>query len=310
MNIQQINYILAVNELKNFGLAADKCCISQSTLSTMIIRFEEEIGISIFDRKSKPVATTKEGEKILGQLKIISKEFDNLNEIIQTQKGEIKGELRIGVIPTVAPYLLPRFLTDFTSKFPKMNFVINEVTTATIIDRITKRELDVGIVSLPLDQPELVEIPLYNEKFVFYDCKTIESDKIITVDKIDFNRLWLLEEGHCMRTQIEKICDLEKYHSENNLKYQSGTIDSLMRFVRMNNGITLLPYLATLEYSDEERSKLSSFESPVPVRTIGLAVHKHFVKKHILELLELEIQDKIIPLLQRDYARERIVYPY
>jgi len=311
MNIQQIQYVLAVAELKNFGKAAEKCFITQSTLSTMIVRFEEEIGITIFDRKTKPATISKEGEEIIRQLKLIATEINKLNEIAESLKGEITGNLKIGVIPTVAPYILPHFLEDFTGKFPKMDFEISEITTAVIIDSLIKRELDVGIVSIPLEQSDLLEIPLYNETFVLYDCQSKNGRKL-QIEDIDHERLWLLEEGHCLRTQVQKICDFDQdtVRVNSNFKYKSGTIDSLMRFVKMNKGITFLPYLATLEFNKEDQKKINNFEAPIPVRTIGLIYHKHFVKKQVLEELKLNIQNKIIPLLKKNNPlKEKILNP-
>ena len=311
MNIQQIQYVLAVAELRNFGRAAEKCFITQSTLSTMIVRFEEEIGITIFDRKTKPATVTKEGKIIIRQLKLIASEINSLIEISESLKGEMAGNIKIGVIPTVAPYILPRFLEEFTGKFPKMNFEISETTTAAIISGLIKRELDIGIVSTPLQQPDLFEIPLYNEKFVLFDSQ-IKHRSRSKLEDIDHSRLWLLEEGHCLRTQVEKICDFDqsKASLNSNFKYKSGTIDSLMRFVKINKGTTFLPYLATLEFNKEDQKKISDLGDPVPVRTVGLVVHKHFVKKQVLDQLKKIILKRIIPLLKNQYLqKEQIINP-
>lgn len=310
MNVQQIEYVIAVSKLRNFGKAAAQCFITQSTLSTMIARFETEIGVIVFDRKTKPVSITKEGEQIIQQLKIISKEIANLNEVVNALKGEIVGHLKIGAIPTVAPYLFPLFLYDFIKKFPKVHFEISEITTEKIMDSLKKRDLDIGIVSTPLEDSEIIETPLYNEPFLLFDSDNNKQSENFTIGDIDFNRLWLLEEGHCMRTQIEKICDLrEKRILNGNLDYKSGTIDTLMKFVNKNRGLTLLPQLAVLDLPESEHIHLKKFKAPIPVRTIGLVVHKHFVKKNILELLKGEIQAKVIPLIEKNKEGERVVNP-
>ncbi len=309
MNIQQIEYIIAVGELKSFGQAAEKCFITQSTLSTMIAKFEGEIGIKIFDRKTKPVTVTKEGKTIIQQLKVIAKELDNLQEITNTLKGEISGTLKIGVIPTVAPYLLPLFLNKFIRKLPNVHFIISEMTTEKIVEKVEKRELDIGIVSIPLNNSNLKETLLYHEPFLLFDKVEGMIEHHFMVDDIDFDRLWLLEEGHCMRTQIESICNLRSKRTINrNLDYKSGTIDTLLKFVNRNNGVTLLPYLATLDFPESERSYLKEFSSPVPVRSIGLVVHRHFVKKGILKLLKKEIQTQIEPLITIE-AEQKIIAP-
>ncbi|NLP58092.1 hydrogen peroxide-inducible genes activator [Lutibacter sp. B1] len=310
MNIQQIDYILAVNELRNFGNAADKSCITQSTLSTMIGKFEDEINIKIFDRKTKPISLTKEGIAIIQQLKIISKEITTLKEVVQSLKGELSGELKIGIIPTVAPFILPEFLNDFAKKFPKITFSVSEKTTDVITELLIKRELDIGILAIPVGMNDLEEIPLYNEPFVLYDCSKNNVNSFVNIENIDFNKFWLLEEGHCLHTQVQKICDYGGNRNNNNINFnfKAGSVASLIRFVKINKGLTMLPYLASLDLSPAEYKKITHFQSPVPVRTIGIVVHKHFVKKQLLNLLEREIKDKIQPMLN-SRGEEFVVSP-
>jgi len=310
MNLQQIDYIIAVGELRHFGQAAEKCFITQSTLSTMIGRFEEEIGILIFDRKTKPVTITKEGVEIIQQLKVVAKELENLEEVVQTLKGEISGTLKIGVIPTIAPYLLPLFLNNFIEQLPKVHFVVSEMTTEQIIEKISTRDIDIGIASIPLNNPTLVERPLYEEPFFLYDKSNDTPSGNFKLADIDFDRLWLLEDGHCMRTQVESICGLQKRRpTRNNLDYQSGTIDTLLKFVNSNNGMTFLPHLATLDLSEQERLHLKTIQAPVPVRIIGLLTHRNFVKKGLLDLLEEVIQKKVKPLIVEQNRQQLIISP-
>lgn len=309
MNVRQFDYILSVAELKSFGQAAERCNITQSTLSTMVAKFEDEIGIQVFDRSTKPFSITKEGESVIQQLGIITKEIRVLNEVAQSIKGEHVGTIRIGVIPTVAPFLLPLFLKSFTNKFPKIDFIISEMTTERIVDLLKKRELDIGILAIPLGYSSLTEIPLYNEPFVLFDCNPKQSKTLVSFEDIDFNRMWLLEEGHCLHTQVKKLCDLNNMDqkAEVNFKFKAGSIDSLIRFVRINEGMTLLPYLATLDFLESDRKKIEPFLSPTPVRTVGLLVHRHFVKKQILDVLQEDINKYIIPLL--DSNTEEYVVP-
>lgn len=310
MNVRQYEYILAVAKLKNFGLAAEKCFITQSTLSTMIGKFEDEIGIKIFDRKTKPITITQEGEIIIQQLKVLDKEIETLKETIQSIKGELVGEIKIGVIPTVAPYLLPEFLNDFAKKYPKIKFSVSEMTTDTIVTLLEKREIDIGILAIPLENKRLVEIPLYNEPFVLYNCSNEQNKEYTSLETIDYSKFWLLAEGHCLHNQVTNICDLEssKKNDEVNFNFRAGSIESLVRFVKMNNGLTLLPYLACLDFFPKEYQKVTHFKPPVPVRTIGLVVHNHFVKKQLLDLLKKDIQDKVLPLLKPS-EEEYVVSP-
>jgi len=310
MNVQQLKYIIAVGKELSFGKAAEQCFVTQSTLSTMVARFEDEIGVKIFDRKTKPITITKEGEAVINQLKIVLKELDNLGEIVSDLKGEMSGSLRIGVIPTVSPFLLPLFLNDFIKKFPKVHFEISEITTAKIISELKNRTLDIGILSTPLQETDLIETLLYNEPFLLYDQADPRGGVVKDINHIDGKRLWLLDEGHCLRTQVETICSLQKTRALDwNLEYKSGTIDTLMRFVKKNNGVTLLPFLATLDFLDNELTYLKHFKTPIPVRAISLVVHKHFVKKKILNLLTKEIQDVVSPLLDKGRSKQRLILP-
>lgn len=299
MNIKQYEYILAVAELKNFGQAADKCFIGQSTLSTMIGKFEDEIGIKIFDRKTKPVTITKEGEEIIQQIKVINKEIELFGEVVQNIKGDMIGEVKIGVIPTIAPYLLPLFLNNFVKKFPKINFIISEITTPVIIELLEKREIDIGIFAIPIGNDKIEEITLYKEPFLLYNNHDTPLQTVANFESIDYNNFWLLAEGHCLHTQVNAICKMKRseLNSNINFEFKSGSIESLVRFVKSNNGITLLPYLACLEFDEVERKKLNSFQSPIPVREIGIGVHKHYAKKKLLVELKKDIQKIILPLI-------------
>lgn len=310
MNIQQIQYTLAVAENKHFEQAAEKCFITQSTLSTMISKFEDEIGIKIFDRKKKPVELTAEGQTLIEQLKVIWNDIEQFTELTKEIKGEIKGTLSISVIPTVAPFLLPLFLQDFAAKFPDLAIKVKEQTTGEIIRQIKSRELDIGIISIPVEDKDIVELKLYDEPFVFYDAKTkAAAEKAI--NKIDMSNLCLLEEGHCMRTQIIKLCEThgKDFTSKLNFEYKAGSIDSLLRFVKANHATTLLPYLSVQDLSNEEKACISNFTPPTPYRTIGLVTHRHFVKKKILEMLQEEIVTKTAPFLPNEHINGQRLLP-
>ena len=196
MNIRQIEYVLAVAEQRHFETAAEQCFISQSTLSTMISKFEEEIGIPIFDRKRKPVEITNEGQIIIEQLRLINKNIDQLNQLADEMKGVVKGKLKIAVIPTIAPFLLPLFLKEFATQFPELIIEVREHTTQVIIEKLKKRELDLGILSTPLLDDDIEEYHLYDEPFVMFDT-TGNYRAQLKVEEIALDDLWLMEEGHC-----------------------------------------------------------------------------------------------------------------
>jgi len=310
MNIQQFQYILAVAEYQHFELAAEKCNISQSTLSTMISRFEDEISVKLFDRKKKPVQLTKEGYLLIEQLKNIVNNIDQLKELVKEVKGEITGNLTLSVIPTIAPFLLPIFLQDFAAKFPNLSIKVREETTTEIIKKLKSRELDIGILSIPLNESELLEYKLYDEPFVFFDADE-QTNQLVSVKKIEMKNLYLMEEGHCMRTQVLQLCDLNDklFDSKLNFEYKAGSIDSLLRFVKSNKATTLLPYLAVNDFTNQEKSHLSYFSSPVPYRTVGLAVHRHFVKKKLLQILQTEIITKITSILSETNLKGEKLLP-
>jgi len=301
MNIQQFKYVLAVVDLKNFEAASERCFVTQSTLSTMISRFEDEIGVRIFNRKTKPVSITLEGEQIISRLRIVIHEVDSLTNVIQELKGEMIGELRIGVIPTVAPYLLPLFLTKFASRFPKINIVIKEMTTAQIQPALKERTLDIGLLAVPLEDDELVEQELYSEPFLVYDCRDEKSEYEISINNLDYSKLWLLQDGHCLRTQIFQICELSNLSAKKNVnfEFESGSMGSLLNFTKASKGITIIPYLASFDLSLEDKRNIIEFTQPIPVRSIGLLTHKFFVKKQLAKVLQEIIQESVRDLIPK-----------
>jgi LysR family hydrogen peroxide-inducible transcriptional activator len=212
----------------------------------------------------------------------------------------VKGTLSIAVIPTIAPFLLPKFLHHFAHQFPKLSIEVREQNTAEIIRNLHRRELDIGILSTPLKEPELKEYPLYDEPFVFFNMKQ-NAPTTVQPRQLDVSQICLLEEGHCMRTQVLELCDFydKDLQDQLNFRFRAGSVHSLLRFVVANQASTLLPALATMELSEAEKNKVSQFASPIPYRSVGLVVHRHFVKNKIRGLLQKEIQSVIQPLLDQ-----------
>lgn len=301
MNIQQFQYVLAVVDSKNFETAAEKCCITQSTLSTMIGRFESEIGIKIFNRKTKPVSITTEGGKIIDRLRIIDNEIGQLENVIQELKGEMVGVLKIGVIPTIAPYLLHLFLPKLANKFPQIKIIVKEIPTVQITESLKNRSLDIGILALPIIDNELTEQELYVEPFLVYDCRVNKSLSKISVNNLDYSKLWLLQEGHCLRTQVYQICERsnQSRRPKLNFEFESGSMDSLLRFTKSNEGMTIIPFLASLDFPIDDKRNVLEFINPTPSRSVGILTHKFFVKKRLaLELAKI-IQDAVLELLPK-----------
>lgn len=310
MNIHQFQYVLALAELRHFENAAEKCFISQSTLSTMISKLEDEIGIQIFDRKKKPVEITAEGRLIIEQLKKITKEIDSLAEVTNELKGVVKGKLSVAVIPTIAPFLLPLCLHKIAAKFPDLQIEVREMTTNEIMRAIKSRDLDIGIISIPMSDPEVVEHHLYDEQFVFFDARLKRGGEV-KFKQLDLSNLCLLEEGHCMRNQVMELCDLHHrvLNNQMNYQYKAGSIDSLLKFVKANKASTLLPYLATTDMPKADQRMISLFSDPMPFRSVGLVVHTHFVKKKVLSLLQSEIMSCVEPLLLKKKGKGKQLSP-
>jgi len=291
MTRSQVAYIIALDKHKNFGKAANACFVTQSTLSTMVAKFEKQIGFNLFNRKTKPISLTPHGEQIIKSLKNVQREFKLLDEHVNEAKGKEFGKISLACIPTVAPFLYPLFLNNISEKYKNIDFTIHEYTTEHIINKLLSGNIDIGIVSTPLDHKDLVEFPLYQEEFLLYDCGKKVAKSVRKVSQIDFERLWLLEEGHCLRNQIRKICELRKVKKINgNLVYNCGTLFSVLEMVKINKGITLIPSLALFKNKHIIQDNVYKLAEPVPAREIGLVVHKNFVKKRILKYLEETIE--------------------
>ncbi len=296
MNLQQLEYLIAADSYRHFVKAAEACSVSQPTLSMMIQKLEVELGVKIFDRSKQPVVPTEAGKEIIHQAKIILKEAGALKEIARSLKGELKGELKIGIIPTVAPFLLPIFLKQFLKKYPDIKVKIWEFTTEYIIEKLEKNILDVGILATPLNNPSILEQPLYKEEFFVYASKneTVLNKKYLLAEDINLKHLWLLEEGHCLRSQIINLCELKKKEvTNNNLEYEAGSIDSLIKMVDQYEGITILPELTVKHLSTKQKNYIREFKPPVPVREISLVTYRHFVKTRMLETLKQEIVENV-----------------
>ena len=303
MNLQQLEYIIAVDRLKNFVKASESCYVTQATLSMMIKKLEEELDVKIFDRSKQPVKTTEVGEKLVLQARKIISESKKLKEIIHAEKGVVSGELKIGIIPTLAPYLLPLFLKQFMQAYPLVKLIINEFTTDVIMQKLKSGDLDAGILATPLHDSAITEQVLFYEKYFLYvNAKEKGFDKNYVLPKdIDINRLWLLEEGHCMRSQILNLCTLKKQKElEEHFHYNAGSIETLRNMVDTNFGMTIIPELATHNLNSSQKKKLRVFKSPEPVREISIVTHREFLKANLIQSLKETILSVIPHEMKHD----------
>jgi LysR family transcriptional regulator, hydrogen peroxide-inducible genes activator len=287
MTITQLQYVLAVAEHKNFTLAAEKCFVTQPTLSMQIQKIEEELGIQIFDRSKKPIQLTEIGHKIVNQAKNIVNEADRIQDIVDQQKGFIGGEFKLGIIPTVMPTLLPMFLNNFIKKFPKVKLIIEELHTDEIIKRLNNGQLDAAIAATPLMEEKIKEIVLYYEPFVAYIPENHQNfeKKEIEVEDLNLDEILLLKDGHCFRDGILNLCGNVNNLEQNNFQIESGSFETLIKLADEGLGTTLLPYLHTLNLNENDQSKLRHFSEPKPAREVSLLFPKNELKIHIIDAL-------------------------
>lgn len=292
MNIQQLEYIVALDIYRNHVKAAGHCNVTQPTLSMMVKKLEEELNVKIFDRSAQPLKPTPTGEIIIAKARQILQEIRNLKEFIRDQKDSIEGEFRLGVIPTLAPYLLPKFLNSFLANHPGTSFTVMEMQTQEIIDYLKTNRLDLAILVTPLEDKEIREIPIFYEPILLYTSEHLNYYKQEKVNpkSLSLENLWLLEEGHCFRGQVMNLCSAKERKTVNQLNYQSGSFETLKAMIDNDYGYTLIPEMAV----NVKSKHVKRFIEPEPVREVSLAVHHGFVKEALLQKLRDAIL-KIIP---------------
>lgn len=287
MTITQLQYVLAVAEHKNFTLAAEKCFVTQPTLSMQIQKIEEELNVLIFDRRKKPIQLTSIGQKIVEQAKNIVNEAGKIKDIVEHQKGFIGGEFRLGIIPTIMPTLLPMFLNNFIKRYPKVKLIIEELNTDEIIFRLKNGHLDAAIAATPLQDDKIKEIVIYYEPFVAYVPNNYSiSNKIeIEISDLNLDDILLLQDGHCFRDGILNLCKNQDLIFKNSFQLESGSFETLIKLADEGLGTTLLPYLHTLDLKDKDKLKLRHFKEPKPAREVSLIYPKSELKIHIIDAL-------------------------
>ncbi len=286
MNIQQIEYLLAVNKYRSFSKAAENIFVTQPALTIQIRRLEDELGVELFDRNKKPLEPTEIGERIIEQARFLQKNIEKLSDIVSEFKRELSGNLRIGIIPTVSPYLVPKFVNEFVGNFPEVNLQFTELITEDILSHLEEGTLDAGIIVTPFPMKNMTVFPLYYEEFFLYvsDKHPLIKRKNIRVSELNLQDLWLLEEGNCFRNQVINICRREKdYKSKWKFDYESLSIDSLLKIVNSSRGITVIPELALEDIPESGKNKVKKFLNYHPVREVSLIVEKTFLKKNLIE---------------------------
>lgn len=296
MNIQQLQYVIAVDDKRHFQKAAEACFVTPATLSIMLKKLEEELDLVIFDRTKYPIVPTERGKIVIQNARDILSAVDKMHYDVKYafEEKSVSGELQIGIIPTLAPYLLHHFLPAILEKYPGITIQLKELRTFQVKDYLRKDMIDVGIIALQNESKEFKTRSLFHEKLLIYapDTDAIPDKKYILSDEIDVNKLWLLEEEHCLRSQVMDLCSLkEKMADQDQLKFEAGSIETLLNLVEMMKGITIIPELATIDFSTIRKNGVRQFADPVPSREIGLITYRPFVKENLIDILENEIKN-------------------
>jgi LysR family hydrogen peroxide-inducible transcriptional activator len=295
-SLVQYEYLVAVDRYRHFGQAAAACHVSQPTLSMQLQKLEEEFDLLFFDRTKQPILPTPQGILIIEQAKVLLHENEKIKHLAKAQEGELIGDFHLAVIPTVAPYLLHRFIGAFASQHPKLNLTISERTTSEIIASLNRDEIDAGILATPLGSESLDERPLYYEPFRVFVSKhhPLAKLKFIDEDQLPPNDIWLLAEGHCLRNQVLKLCSMRKSSSVfKNLKFESGSLETIVHLIKKGHGYTLLPALAVEGLLPAQHPGIKDFKRAVPAREISLVFQRSQYKQTILKALIESIRDQL-----------------
>ncbi len=293
MTLQQLEYILALEKTRHFVRAAEMCGVTQPTLSAMIQKLEDELDCKIFDRSRQPIEVTEIGNQIIRQAQVIIYQSNQLKESVRNEKDTLSGTLNLAIIPTIAPYLLPQFISSFRKAHPTISLKVSEMHTSTIIEKLRVAEIDMAILSTPLDDPKILEVPLYYEKFIAYISPTepIYERSELSATDMPLDKLWVLEEGHCLRNQVFNFCHEKPLQSST---YEAGSIGTLVRIVDVNGGYTVIPELHIELLTEEQKKNLREIVKPEATREISVVIRHDFVREGILNAVA-ECIKEIIP---------------
>ena len=294
MTLQQLEYILAVNQFRHFAKAAEYCRVTQPTLSAMIQKLEEELDTRIFDRSQQPVCPTPVGIHIIEQAQNILVQANRIKNIIEEEKHSLTGTFKLGILPTVAPYLLPRFFPQLMKKYPDLDIRVIEMKTNDIKKALQTGEIDAGIVASLAGMEELQQTPLFYEQFFVYVSRKdiLFNSEVIRTSDLNGEQLWLLDEGHCFRDQLVRFCQMKSARASQ-LAYHLGSMETFMRMVESGKGVTFIPELAVLQLGDIQKELVRPFAIPCPTRQIVMLTNKNFIRHTLLEALTKEIKSSI-----------------
>ncbi len=294
MNLQQLEYLIALDKYKHFGKAAQACFITQPTLSAMVQKLEDEIDVKIFDRTTHPIRTTDAGKQVVEQARKVIDSVNELRETAHYLNNVLGGQINLGIIPTVSAYIMPGVIVDFLNKNEKIQMHIKEITTENVIKALKSGEIDAGIIATPYAAAnEFYEDFLFSEELMLYSSQE-KKDTYVVPEEVDVEKVWLLEEGNCLRTQFENICQLqENSQKPKNLDFVAANISTLVQMVDKLGGVTIIPELAAQQLSDEQKTKLFRFRKPFPFRQISILYYKPTYKQKIIDELVSHIRNNL-----------------
>lgn len=307
ITLTQLAYAVAVDTHRHFGAAAAACNVTQPTLSMQLRKLEVALGVTLFDRSRAPVVATDAGRALLDQARVVLREAAGIADIRDAAAGVIAGEVRFGVIPTLAPYLLPRLVPALAARFPQLELVVEERLTDEVIARLRRDELDAGLVATAVGGADVYEQTLFTEPFVGYVSSGHRLAKQTTIKPSDLSLddLWLLSEGHCFRTQAVRLCKERTSRRARSAaactvgaRFESGNLETLKRLVEGGAGMTLLPWLAAEEIADSRRALLKPFVTPAPHRTVRLVRRRAFLRQHLIDVVIEEMMRALPPQLR------------
>jgi LysR family hydrogen peroxide-inducible transcriptional activator len=311
MNIQQLEYIVAVDNYRHFSKAAEASFVTQPTLSMMIQKLEDELGVKIFDRSQLPVQPTEIGTRVINQARLALAQVNQIKEIIQEEKGIVKGVFRLAIIPTISPYLLPKLMQVHRDNNYDIRIVISELTTGQILKGLANDSIDGAILATPLKEQGIIEHPIYYEQFLAYVSpreKALYAKTSLEESDLTTARLWLLDEVHCFRTQILHLCNLKKRRNNQSIfSYEAGSIDTLINIVDQNEGLTVIPEMALSNLSETQRKNVRPFRNNTPVREVSLITRKEFFRERLLNILIDEIKTAVPRSLQDESMKKYVV---
>lgn len=296
ITLAQLEYIIAVDTYRHFAKAAEHCFITQPNLSMQIKKLEDYLGVIIFDRAKQPVLPTEVGVKILEQARIALQEAKKINIVIDDYKGEVSGELKIGIIPTLTPYLLPRFIGRFSEKYPQVKVSVEEHYTTELESMLKRDMIDVAIVVTPLKDDKLIEDPLFYEEMMVYanSDHPISKNRFADITDITSPGIWLLSDGHCFRHQIINLCNKHlKSGVDMPFVFDGGSLDTVMKIIDREGGFTLVPELAVMELPLKRAENVRKFFSEKPLREVSLVTARHYAKSKLISCLKSEIQSAL-----------------